>query len=654
MTLPFRRALADLPLEGDRLHGALEELGHPRERVRSDRARAAPASARCRSRRAPRSRTRARRQRGRRSSTSAPATSASRRKSASARSMSSSLGRRRPRPRAARPRAVGNERPSVQRRRGSAPGPRRRCSCGRRRSLRTTSTTPARVPISRAPVLVLEEEPELAPVGDALADQLLVARLEDVQRDALGREQHDARAGTGRSPACTKPKRAGDGRESQSRRPESARGDRRQLLPPGARRARRRTSPGSPSRRSSGSSGSSASSSWRRTRARSGRSRPRSRRSSGAPPSSTATRTAAPTACAPRSPSGTASASRRSRSARARTALVDYLSQASLEPGDEIVCGWPSFASYPIYAREDGRGTARTCRCATTATTSTRCSTRSAPRTKLVYLCLPNNPTGTTNTRDELDACFDRVPRARADGPRPGVLRVRRRPGLPGRDRGVRRRQGRRVVVLRTFSKIYGLAGLRVGYGVGPADVVDRDRRRSRRAFDLTTPAQEAALASLGDAERARAPARARTPTRSAELERILARARPRAGRRARSANFVYVDVGEDARPLFERLLREGVIVRPLARLRRAGRDPRHGRHGRGARVPRRARRLSARRVGRVAADTAERPLVACRSRFRSPSVGLLARARTLGVPRCLFLATLGSGARHLARGRSR
>ena len=121
---------------------------------------------------------------------------------------------------------------------------------------------------------------------------------------------------------------------------------------------------------------------------------------------------------------------------------------------------------------------------------------------------------------------------------------------------------GRDVLVLRTFSKIYGLAGLRVGYGVGPKEVVD-SIKKVRNAFDITQPAQDAAVASLGDAaELARrrafnAEARAHLVELVRGLELELA---PRP-----VANFVYAEVAEDARPVFDALLREGVIVRPLA-----------------------------------------------------------------------------------------
>jgi histidinol-phosphate aminotransferase len=114
--------------------------------------------------------------------------------------------------------------------------------------------------------------------------------------------------------------------------------------------------------------------------------------------------------------------------------------------------------------------------------------------------------------------------------------------------------------VLRTFSKIYGLAGLRVGYGVAPEDVV-LATSKVRRAFDVTAPAQAAALASIGAADEL-----ARRRAANAEGREALAAALRAHGLEPVPSlgNFLYVEVG-DGRALFERLLREGVIVRPLA-----------------------------------------------------------------------------------------
>jgi len=238
--------------------------------------------------------------------------------------------------------------------------------------------------------------------------------------------------------------------------------------------------------------------------------------------------------------------------------LVDCLSQAVLEPGDEIICGWPSFPSYVIDARKVG-AVARTVPLRDGRYDLDAMLAAIAPRTKLVYVCLPNNPTGTTNTRAELEAWFERVPDHIVTILDQAYAEYIDDPDYPD---GVEDhlKQGRRVVVLRTFSKIYGLAGLRIGYGLAPAPIVTAVSK-VRRAFDMTTPAQEAALASLDSAEEL---ARRRTANAEgrAELERILrAHGLDPVGRSV--GNFLFAEVGEDSRPFFEQLLREGVIVRP-------------------------------------------------------------------------------------------
>jgi histidinol-phosphate aminotransferase len=120
---------------------------------------------------------------------------------------------------------------------------------------------------------------------------------------------------------------------------------------------------------------------------------------------------------------------------------------------------------------------------------------------------------------------------------------------------------GRRVLVLRTFSKIYGLAGLRVGYGVGHESIVGA-LAKVRPAFDVSLAAQEAALASLGDPAELE---RRRVLNREgrAELERILRDAGLEPIGPA-VANFLFVDTGTDGRAFFDSLLRQGVIVRPM------------------------------------------------------------------------------------------
>ena len=238
--------------------------------------------------------------------------------------------------------------------------------------------------------------------------------------------------------------------------------------------------------------------------------------------------------------------------------LVDCLGLASLEPGDDIVCGWPSFPSYVIDARKLA-AVPRLVPLRDERYDLEAMLEAVGPRTKLVYICLPNNPTGTSNTREELDAYFDRVPAHVLTVLDQAYLEYIDDPDYPD---GVEEylKHGHRVVVLRTFSKIYGLAGLRVGYAAAPAPVVTAIGK-VRRAFDITTPAQEAALASLDSpdevARRRALNAEGRTQLAEILREHGLDPAGPAVG------NFLFAQVAEDSRPFFERLLQEGVIVRP-------------------------------------------------------------------------------------------
>jgi histidinol-phosphate aminotransferase len=140
--------------------------------------------------------------------------------------------------------------------------------------------------------------------------------------------------------------------------------------------------------------------------------------------------------------------------------IIDLLAQATLDPGDDVVCGWPSFPSYVLTAGKLGADTRRVPLRNHTYDLEGLLAAI-GPRTKLVYVCHPNNPTGTANGREELLAFLDRLP-----GHVLCVLDQAYFEYIDDADYldGLELfRQGRRIVVLRTFSKIYGLAGLRVG-----------------------------------------------------------------------------------------------------------------------------------------------------------------------------------------------
>ena len=240
-------------------------------------------------------------------------------------------------------------------------------------------------------------------------------------------------------------------------------------------------------------------------------------------------------------------------------AVIGYVAYALLDPGDEVVTGWPSFPSYVLDAKKLGAIPV------TVPLRSYRFDLDAllaavTPRTKLVFIASPNNPTGTMSTRAELDDYFARVPEHVLTVLDQAYFEYVDDPEYPD---AIARyaKEGHRVLVLRTFSKIYGLAGMRVGYGIGPASVIAAIGK-VRRAFDVTTVGQEAALASLHDEPEV---ARRRAANREAmdALEATLRRQDWDLPGPA-VANFLFVEVGEHAGALDEALLRRGVIVRPM------------------------------------------------------------------------------------------
>jgi len=239
---------------------------------------------------------------------------------------------------------------------------------------------------------------------------------------------------------------------------------------------------------------------------------------------------------------------------------IDMLSQAVLDPGDEIICGWPSFPSYAIYAAKQGALAIKVALNEEGRHDFDAMRAAIGPRTKLLYVCHPNNPTGTMDTAAELDALLDAVPADVLTVIDQAYFEYVDHPDYPD---GVERyvKAGRRVLVLRTFSKIYGLAGLRVGYAIGPREVC-ASMVKLRRPFDISSPAQAAAVASLDDpGELSRR--RALNSAGRVELEGILRASglEPVAGA---VGNFVMVPTLAPTDELFEALLRQGVIVRPL------------------------------------------------------------------------------------------
>ena len=184
--------------------------------------------------------------------------------------------------------------------------------------------------------------------------------------------------------------------------------------------------------------------------------------------------------------------------------------------------------------------------------------------TRLVFLANPNNPTGTVLDADELERLISEVPAHvvvvldEAYYEFTAYFAERRKVEY---SRSLTHlRQGASVVVLRTFSKAHGLAGLRIGYGLGPAELLSYCRRM-QDTYSVSSVAQAAALVALDDDDHV-----ARSVSHNAEQADSLSAGLSELGFKVTPtwANFLYCSLGQDAAPVARRLREEGISVRPL------------------------------------------------------------------------------------------
>jgi histidinol-phosphate aminotransferase len=245
------------------------------------------------------------------------------------------------------------------------------------------------------------------------------------------------------------------------------------------------------------------------------------------------------------------------------TSLLDILARVLLGPGLNAVTSKRSFIVYPIASQAAG---------GTLIETPTRddgydlAAVASAinRETRLVFLANPNNPTGTLAAAHEVEDFLAAVPEsvvvildeayydfAQYFAERRGKQYSRSLQYV---------RAGRNVVVLRTFSKAHGLAGVRVAYGIGPAELMQYVARM-RTTFSVSLPAQAAALAALDDDAHTR-----KGLENNAEQSEVLLRGIAELGYHVVPtwANFLYCELGEDAAAVARRMQSEGVLIRPL------------------------------------------------------------------------------------------
>jgi len=237
--------------------------------------------------------------------------------------------------------------------------------------------------------------------------------------------------------------------------------------------------------------------------------------------------------------------------------IIGMLARAFLSPGDEAVMADNTFVIYKMEVTA-AHGTPVIVPLRAGRHDLDAMAKAVTPRTKLLFVCNPNNPTGTMVSADEITALMATVPEHVIVVFDEAYCEYVRDPHFPDSLGYVR--QGRQAIVLRTFSKIYGLAGLRIGYGVTTAEIAGY-LNRVRPPFNANSLAQCAALAALGDEEHvAKSRAMNQTEMTSVRAGLIALGFQPLPS----EANFVYFDAGRDGRALFEALLREGVIVRHI------------------------------------------------------------------------------------------
>ena len=235
--------------------------------------------------------------------------------------------------------------------------------------------------------------------------------------------------------------------------------------------------------------------------------------------------------------------------------IIEFVGHAFLKPGDEIVTAKHAFVMYKTTAQLFGAPTIEIDDPHFTHDLDAMAAAV-GPRTKAVFVANPNNPTGTLVSQAAIDRFVDLVPpqvvivfdeayQEYLDEPLDTVKFVRE--GRPN------------ILVLRTFSKIQGLAGLRIGYGLGPAELVEV-LQKTREPFNTNSVAQAGALAALDDDAHQEA-----TKALAREGRDYLQRCFSALGLKyvPSTANFVLVKVG-NGKAIFQALLRKGVIVRDM------------------------------------------------------------------------------------------
>jgi histidinol-phosphate aminotransferase len=237
--------------------------------------------------------------------------------------------------------------------------------------------------------------------------------------------------------------------------------------------------------------------------------------------------------------------------------IVEQITEAYLDPGDEAIVGHPAFFKYDVAIRIMG-GRVVNVPLRDWVFDLEAIKEAVTPRTRLIFIPNPNNPTGTMVTADEVKGFVSDLPEGVVVVFDEAYYEYIEREDYPNTLEYVR--EGRDVIVLRTFSKVYGLAGFRIGYGIArqelltPLNVV-------RETFNTNAVAQAVALAAIDDRDHVDMSRKSNARGMKVlfnGLEALEMKGVPSV------ANFILVDFGMNVQAVFTGLLKRGVIVRPM------------------------------------------------------------------------------------------
>lgn len=239
--------------------------------------------------------------------------------------------------------------------------------------------------------------------------------------------------------------------------------------------------------------------------------------------------------------------------------VAQQLIQATSGPGDEVIYAWRSFEAYPIITQVSGATSVKVPLTPGDVHDLDAMAEAITDRTRLIFVCNPNNPTGTVVRRAELERFLDRVPSDVLVVLDEAYREFIRDPEVPD---GVELYRDRpNVAVLRTFSKAYGLAGLRVGFAIAHEPVAAA-LRKTAVPFGVSQLAQDAAVASL----RAEDELMGRVGALVAERTRVVEALRGQGWTVPETqANFVWLRLGERTADFAAACEKAGVVVRPFA-----------------------------------------------------------------------------------------